>query len=439
MALIFEPGTVLKTIQGNDVHIERLLAESGRGAIYQVTVNGQPKALKWCTSSPLDNDFYSFWTRTKLKADLGAPCDSILWPEDITDLSNDGFGYVMQLIPEGYQDLYDILTRKVGFSSFRAIIDVATNLVLVFQQMHLAGYCYCAHHGDFFVNPRSGRVIFTHPDYIVPIGEQFNILGNYRFMAPEVVLGSESPGEANEQYVMSVYLFMLLCLCHPLEGKRSLVPALSSEYQQKLYGSEALFMMDPENDSNGPHRLIHKNTILLWNVLPAYFQALFHRSFGKQGLTNPDSRVAEEEWVEALCRLRGDVLRCDCGSEMFVEEGMTGVCDVCGKPLASPLRLDLSNYSLPAVKGSRLFRCQFGEYPSEEALSPVAHVIEKKDSPGVLGIQNISGETWIATTSKGASRTIDTNEVVPLKTGISIEICNSILRIRESNSSPQDT
>ena len=91
MALIFEPGTVLKTIQGNDIHIDSLHTECGRGVIYQVTVNGQRKAFKWCTSSPLDNDFYSFWLRTKEKAERGAPCESILWPEDITELSNDGF------------------------------------------------------------------------------------------------------------------------------------------------------------------------------------------------------------------------------------------------------------------------------------------------------------------------------------------------------------
>lgn len=438
MALIFEPGTVLKTIQGNDIHIDNLHTECGRGVIYQVTINGQRKAFKWCTSSPLDNDFYSFWIRTKEKVERGAPCESILWPEDITDLSNDGFGYTMQLIPEGYQDFYDILSRKVGFSSFRSIIDIASNLVLVFQQLHRAGYCYYVHHGDFFVNTRSGAVFFTHPDYIVPSGDQFNILGNPRYMAPEVVLGNECPGVANEQYVMNIYLFMLLCMGHPLEGKQSLVPAMSYEYQKKLYGSEALFMMDSVNNSNGPHRLIHKNTILLWNMLPAYIQALFHRSFGKQGLAVSGSRVKEDAWIEALCRLRGDILRCDCGSEMFLEEGMTGVCDTCGKSLTSTLRLDLSNYSLPAAKGSRLFRCQLGEYPPEDALAPVALVVEKKDSPGVLGIQNLSEERWIATTSKGTSRTIDTHEVVPLKPGISIEICNSFLRIREANSAPQD-
>lgn len=438
MALIFEPGTVLKTIQGNDIHIDSLHTGCDRGAIYQVTVNGQRKAFKWCASSPLDNDFYSFWIRTKEKAERGTPCESILWPEDITDLSTDGFGYTMQLIPEGYQDFYDILSRKVGFTSFRSIIDIASNLVLVFQQLHRAGYCYYVHHGDFFVNSRSGAVIFTHPDYIVPTGNQFNIIGNPRYMAPEVVLGNECPGVANEQYVMSIYLFMLLCMGHPLEGKQSLVPAMSYEYQKKLYGSEALFMMDPENNSNGPHRLIHKNTILLWNMLPAYIQALFHRSFGKQGLADSGSRVKENAWIEALCRLRGDVLRCDCGSEMFLEEGMTGVCDVCGKPLLSPLRLEFSNYSIPTAKGSLLFRCQFGEYPVHEALLPVALVIEKKDSPGVLGIQNISEETWVATTSKGASRTIAPNEVVPLKAGITIGIHDSSLRIRATDPLPQE-
>ena len=433
MAQFFEPGTVLKSIHGNDILIEKLLAQIGRGAIYQVTVNGEDKAFKWCTSSPSDNDFYSFWIRTKEKVERGIPCKSIIWPEDITDLSNDGFGYVMQLIPEGYHDFYDFISKKVRFSSFRSIIDTAINLVNTFQIMHCSGYCYYAHNGDFWVNPNTGKLIIANPEYVVPDGIHLNVLGHPRYMSPEVVLGIGTGGVANDRYVMGVYLFMLFCLSHPLEGRRFLVPALTPEQQKKLYGSQPLFMMDPNDISNGPHPLIHKDVITIWNDFPKYMRQLFLAAFSKDAILNPSTRLKERDWLKSLIRFRSEVIRCSCGNELFYEAGQTCQCNNCHQVVDFPLQLKFGEYCIPANKGTTIFRCQFGACDPFYMLDPIAYIVEKKDSPGVLGIRNMTDQVWDASTTKGMARNVSPREVVPLKSGITINLLGTQLIISEEN------
>ena len=87
-----------------------------------------------------------------------------------------------------------------------------------------------------------------------------------------------------------------------------------------------------------------------------------------------------------------------------------------------PFRLELEDYSIPAVRNSRIYRCQLGICNESDALGPVAQVVEKADQPGVYGLRNRSGHRWDAVTSKGAARKVGADEVVPVKDGIQLTI-----------------
>ena len=98
-----------------------------------------------------------------------------------------------------------------------------------------------------------------------------------------------------------------------------------------------------------------------------------------------------------------------------------------------PFRLELKDYSIPAVRNSRIYRCQLGICNESEALSPVAQVVEKVDQPGIYGLRNRSGFVWDAVTSKGAARKVGANEVVPIKAGIQLKMLDATVIIRENS------
>ena len=437
MDLIFEPGTSLQTIQGDCIHIDSFLARTGTGPIYKVKINREKKVFRWYSSSMPQNYFFSVWANIRDMVNHGPPCDSILWPEAITELTNDGFGYITQFIPEAYHNLSDFLRRQVGFSSFLATIDTTLNLITAFRTLHNEGYCIYAHNDNIWINPVTRNVIISDPEYIVPVGISLDVLTNPRYSAPEVVMGIGTPGWANDQYVLGVYLFMLLCRNHPLEGKRYLVPGLTPIHQKKLYGSEALFMMDPDDHSNGPHPAIHSNTITLWRCLPDYMRKIFESAFSQNALQRPAARPKEIDWLKALTRFRSEIIHCSCGNEVFIDNGKPRRCNRCNKMPVVPYHLVLNEYSIPATKGARVYRCQLGACAANEALNPVAHIVEKKGSPGVFGIRNMTVQHWDAVTSNGVTHQVAPGEIIPLNPGITLQIFGSELVIKKVPISPQ--
>jgi DNA-binding helix-hairpin-helix protein with protein kinase domain len=337
----------------------------------------------------------------------------------------------MDLRPEGYYDVTDFMLCKVRFKSYKTAIDAAMKIVSAFRKLHNAGYSYQdLNDGNFFINPENGKVLICDNDNVAPDKTETGIIGKPRYMAPEIVMRQNMPDSLSDRFSMSVILYILFCLNHPLEGKRYLVPGLTPEMQEKLYGSEPLFMMDPNDNRNGPHEHVHQNSIMLWNCLPDYMRKIFLDAFSQKALKHPTARPKEFDWLNALTRFRSDIVICQkCGNEIFTHEGKPCPCDTCGAMPNIPTRITLSGYSIPAVKDSRLYRCQLGVCSEKDALNPVAQVLEKKNDPGVLGIRNKSGKNWNAVTSKGVARRVAPNEVVPLKAGITFTIFDEPVKL----------
>ena len=420
----------IRTKLGGTVSSPQFLAEGGQGYVYRVTYNGQEKALKWYKPGSIVNKS-AFYDNIWQNVMRGSPSEEFLWPVDVTEEQDGTFGYVMDLRPEGYYEVTDFMLCHVRFQGYKTAIDAAMKIVSAFRKLHNAGYSYQdLNDGNFFINPINGKVLICDNDNVAPDKTETGIVGKPRYMAPEIVMREHMPDSLSDRFSMSVILYMLFCLNHPLEGKRYLVPGLTPELQEKLYGSEPLFIMDPDDDSNGPHPRVHQNSIMVWSCLPEYMKDVFLDAFSQKALHHPTARPKEIDWLNALTRFRSDIVVCaKCGNEIFTHQGVPCACDQCGAMPSIPVRITLSAYSIPAVKDSRLYRCQLGVCSEKEALSPVAQVVEKKNAPGVLGIRNKSGKNWNAITSKGTAKKVLPDEVIPLKAGITFTVFDEPVKL----------
>lgn len=427
---LFDPGKIIKTDFGSPIKIIKYLASGGQGDVYIAEYGGKKKALKWYKSQALRNPD-AFYDNLKRNADKGSPDKAFLWPDAVTERTEGSFGYIMDLRPEGYYELSKILaSEKYNFANFKVATEACIRIVSAFRILHNNGYSYQdLNDGNFFINPRTGEVLICDNDNVAPNGTNTGILGKPRYMAPEIVVGKGKvlPNTQSDRYSLSAILFLILFLSHPLEGKRWLVPCMTDVIAEKLYGSEPLFIYDPNDKTNGPVKNIHINVMNRWGFMPGYLKDEFLTAFSQQALKDPNRRPRELDWLKVLVRFRSDIVKCSCGNEVFVQNASTTKCDACGKPVAVKNTIKLPSYSITAAKGSRVYRCQLGTCNADEALNPVALVVAKAD--GTLGIKNMTKNILNAFTPSGKAKQIKAQETIPFKPGIKIEVFDKTIEL----------
>lgn len=421
----FEPGKVLKTNFGAKIKIIKNIGEGGQGYVYLVEYGGKKKALKWYKPSSLRNPD-AFYDNLKRNADKGSPDKAFLWPEAVTERTEGSFGYLMDLRPEGYYELSKILgSEKYNLGSFKAATEVCIRVVSAFRILHNNGYSYQdLNDGNFFINPTNGDVLICDNDNVAPDGTTTGILGKAGYMAPEIVVGKGKvlPNKQSDRYSLAAILFLILFTNNPLEGKRWVdATVLTDKIQDKLYGSDPLFIFDPNNSSNRPDKKLQGWVIDIWNNMPKYLKDEFIRAFSQEALKDPNRRLRELDWVKVLTRFRSDIVRCSCGNEVFVQNATTTKCDKCGRPIVIKHSIKLPQYTVTAVKGSRIYRCQLGMCNADDALTPVGLIVSKPDNPSVLGYKNMLPDIIQATTPSGKVNQVPAKGIVPFKSGIVIE------------------
>ncbi len=143
------------------------------------------------------------------------------------------------------------------------------------------------------------------------------MIGTKRFMAPEIVRTQARPSTDSDLYSLSVLLFYLLMVGHPLLGRRELAfPVWDQEAELRLFGADPLFVFDPDDDSNRPVPGVHDAVLANWPIYPLRLRRLFERSFTR-GLArrarraHPRERVAPRDGAlprsaDRVPRMRGD-------------------------------------------------------------------------------------------------------------------------------------
>ncbi len=422
-------GTVLKTDGFRKVKVIKELGRGGQGVVYQVDMDGKPKALKWYHESAI-KDKKQFYENLKNNVQIGSPAACFLWPQDsVVSKEHRSFGYVMDLRPSEYVGMPKFLLKQ-RFDTFQARANAMINIVNGFRILHNQGFSYQdLNDGNFFINPHNGDVLICDNDNVSYPGYSTGILGKSRYMAPEIVLGQKMPDKATDRFSLALLLFELACKTHPLEGAGANPPCMTPSIEKKIYGSNPVFMFDPNNASNRPIRGVHGNAIRMWPQLPDYLREAFERAFSKGSMTYDPSRksyaaprIIEREWLDTLIRFRNSIVPCSCKNEEIVSNG-NFVCSSCGKKLPLASSIKTSRHTVPAYPGVQVMRMEIENCPDDQAIVPVAEVVAapgRKNDPTSFGVKNVSKETWRCTTSAGQQRNLQPGEVMPAKPGIKV-------------------
>jgi hypothetical protein len=156
-----------------------------------------------------------------------------------------------------------------------------------------------------------------------------------------------------------------------------------------LYGTNPVFIHDPDNPENRPVSGEHDNAIIYWEIYPERIRELFIRAF-TVGLFEPAKRVTETEWKVALANLLFGIMECSCGAEVFLKEVPS--CWNCHKTPNIPFLMFAGKSHVVLTENAVLTSHHVREdYDIDTVAGTVA---ANPENPALLGVRNDSGSTW---------------------------------------------
>lgn len=396
-----EIGTILTSASGNAYKVMKLLGEGGQGFVYEVDCNGQRYALKWYKGKTARKEQKAIIENLLQQP---KPSEEFLWPLDLLT-HGELFGYVMPLRSKRFKDIPALLKRKTE-PSFKTLCQIGLNLVTAYRKLHARGYSYCdINFGNVFFDPDTGDVLICDNDNVTIDGmEQSQVMGTLGFMAPELVKAnvyntSEKPSTATDLFSLSVLLFYLFMMHHPLLGaKEDAIRCFDYNAQVKLYGMEPVFIFDPVDKSNKALRGVHDNAIIFWSLYPEYFKKLFVKAF-TDGMINPNRRVQEVEWQRAFIQMLNNIMVCpDCGAENFYNEMkekqmVNHICWGCDKALSIPVSIRIGKNKVLLNSDTKIMEHHLKDNYNMSKV--VASVVQNPKNPNIWGLRNETNDVWV--------------------------------------------
>lgn len=403
---MLKTGDQLNCESGALVTVGDVLGTGGQGEVREGRMSdGRAVAIKWYYPQHQTADLRDSITALVQEK---APSSHFLWPEDIV-VQGDHFGYVMRLRPKQYASLPQVLGRTVSIQ-FSELVRAAANTVAAFKALQAKGLFYCdISDGNLFLDPATGDVLICDNDNVGSARTPPRVLGTPRFMAPEIVRGEARPSALTDSFSMSVLLFMLLVNDHPLQGRTEAgIHVLDAPAMRRIFGTNPVFVFDPDDDSNRPVPGLHHNAPLFWPIYPAVVRKIFTQVF-TEGLSDPGRRPAFGEWEAAFAAASDSLHTCGrCGRQNFYcPEARDAVCWGCKRMLAKPLRLLINGRTTVVMApGSKLYPRHLSKRgdgtPGDSA---VAEVVKHPKQDHLLGLRNLGAQQWFAT-PRGATSSL---------------------------------
>jgi eukaryotic-like serine/threonine-protein kinase len=426
MSDLLRPGQVLRTASEKDCQVERFLAAGGQGEVYLAKWCDRPYALKWYKPETATAEQARVLETLAAK---GPPSERFLWPLEMVPAQpgSSSYGYLMPLREHRFKNIPALFKRRME-PGFRALGTAGLQLAEGFRELHAKGLCYCdVSPYNVFFDADTGDVAICDNDNVIVNGEKPAVVGTPEFMAPEVVRLEALPSRATDQFSLAVLLFELFFLDHPLKGKKDeAIRCLDLPARTKLFGTEPLYIFDPKDDSNRPVPGLHDAPIAFEKVYPACYKRLFEKAF-TVGLHNPNGRVTETEWMEAMASLRDSIVYCThCRLENFYDadalqgpRGKLPPCWSCRKDVALPFRLKLGHDVVMLNHDTRLFPHHLeGRRFDFSALA--AEVVRRPRDPSVWGLKNLCPSKWVLTSPNGSVTDIEPGRSAMLESGCKI-------------------
>jgi len=398
--------------------IIRFIASGGQGEVYEVEdkTNGRRYALKWYFKHSATAYQKKLISRLISR---GQPDHRFLWPLDMIEQGN-LFGYVMDLRPPEYKSILDLMKRRAE-PTFAALCMAGINLADGYQSLHSQGLCYRdISFGNLFFNPSDGNVLICDNDNVtVNKDSEGGTEGTPRFIAPEIIVNKGYPSTMTDLYSMSVLLFYMFMLHHPLEGAvEANIKCLDGKAMEKIYGKEPIFIWDTKNTTNRPVPGYQDNAIIFWEIYPSYIKELFTQAF-TAGLKDPNKRIVENQWKEAIARLRNSIMYCGyCKSENFydlqkVKQGQDHLCWQCKGVVNLPPRIKIGNQLIMLNQDTQLFAHHInGKFDFSEVIGKIN---QHPTQPNRWGLTNMGKDNWTFTNKDGESTNVPPGKSAPLQ------------------------
>ena len=427
MDQILKPGQKVRTSSTRlDCRIEKLLGGGGQGEVYEALLDRIPVAVKWYyPASATTEQQKALETLVR----MGPPSNRFLWPSDLVSSAlTPGFGYMMPLRERRFRSIVDLMKRRIE-PSFRALATAGLELSHSYLQLHAKGLCYRdISFGNAFFDPGTGEILICDNDNVAVDNQSRSaVYGTPRFMAPEIVRGEAVPGTQTDLFSLAVLLFYMFVMHHPLEGKRELaIKCLDLPAMKKLYGTEPLFIFDPDDDSNAPDPQYHRNALAFWSVYPHFLRNVFTKAF-TDGIKDPQhGRVRESNWRAVMVRLRDSIVYCThCNAENFhdasdLDGDGDDRCWSCRRQLHLPPRVRIGRNFVMLNHDTMLFAHHIDEEKKYDFSQPVAAVTKHPSDPSIWGLKNLSIQTWSATNQRGEVKDVSPGRSVTLALGMRI-------------------
>lgn len=416
-------GTVVRLKNGKTCRVKKELGRGGQGIVYLVDYGGKDYALKWYIAPGIIKSD-AFFENLNRNVNAGSPAPNFVWPLAMAEKQQNSYGYVMELRPQGYEDMGQFILGHAKFSSPGAQINACLQICAAFQRLHINGYSYQdMNDGNFFIDPKTGNVLICDNDNVAPDGTNMGIMGKAGYMAPEIVEGDSRPNKYTDYYSLAVCLFILIYMNRPFEGAYYMSCPCDNnpEMAKKLFGYESVFIMDPTNPSNRPVMGIHSNVIKRWRMYPALLGNAFCKTFAKEAIQEPTKRLMDKQWYNILLQIRSNYAPCPCcGKETFLEtDNPQKPCVYCQKPAPSFVSLKVGRYAIPLVANQIIYDCQV---TSQTDYQQKAGEVTIKN--GSIGLVNRSNYPWTVTLPNGEIKIVAPGSGMPVKPGFKIKFGN---------------
>jgi len=432
MAYKLRRGQVVRSHTGKSYVVKEFLGSGGQGEVYKAHANGADYAVKWYfPQSATENQLELI---KKLIA-IGPPTDKFLWPlELLSDSRIKGFGYSMKLRDRNYRGIVDLMKRKME-PSFYTLTVSAIQMVDSFEKLHRKGLCYRdISFGNVFMNEKLGDILICDNDNVTSEKHaDKSILGTPRFMAPEIVRGDGLPNVQSDLFSLSVLLFYMFMVHHPLEGRQEAsIKCFDLPAMKKLYGTHPVFIFDPINSTNRPVVGVHDNALVFWDLYPQSFKDAFTKSFTKGLAKYKGARLSEAEWKEHLIALKNSIVKCQCGAENFYDisymrAGKSKTCWACKKLLEIPPRIKIGQDIVILNDHTRIFKHHVDSNRSINFKHIVGQVVRNPQQRDQIGLRNYSDTPWKAKLKTGREVSISRGSTVGLDRVDEINFGNSVV------------
>lgn len=424
-------GTELVSESGTKYKVNQFLGAGGQGEVYEVSAGKKKYALKWYFKGSATDSQKKILDKLIEK---GSPTrnddkDMFLWPQDlIYNKSGEPFGYIMELRGKEFKGIVDLMKCRTS-PSFYTLVKSCYNLTKGYLKLHEQGYKYRdISFGNAFFNPVTGDVKICDNDNVVANAtKEGGIKGTPRFMAPEIVRGEARPSRNTDQFSLAVLLFYMLMVSHPLEGAiEAKIKCMDPAAMKKLYGTDPIFIFDPDNDTNRPKPGYHDNALLFWDMYPQYIKDLFIQSF-TIGLNNPAKRVTENQWLDALAKLQSGVVKCpSCGAEVFYDPDKPiddHKCWNCKKKVKIGSRIVIGKGKkqtrIPINAETKIYSHQInGDYDMETV---IGEVVVNPNDPTKWGVRNKTKENWTYIKADGTQRIVENEKAATIAPNVKID------------------